>query len=130
MADNGRAAGVLTNWQARFVAALLEAPTVADAAAAAGIGERTAYRYLDDPAVKGELQARHDAMIGAAARRLSHEMDVALDVLHEIMVDAASPPTPRVSAARAVLDAGLRYAELVSLAGRVSALEEKVAERE
>jgi len=57
-------------------------------------------------------------------------MDVALDVLHEIMVDAASPPTPRVSAARAVLDAGLRYAELVSLAGRVSALEEKVAERE
>jgi hypothetical protein len=50
MADNGTRA--VSTRQRRFVAALVAAPTVRDAAAAADIGETTAWRYLQDPGVR------------------------------------------------------------------------------
>jgi len=46
-------------------------------------------------------------------------------VLSEVMGDAAAHPGARVSAARAVLESGLRLAELVSLSERVTELERR-----
>jgi phage terminase small subunit len=45
----------LTRQQRRFVAALLTARTVAEAAQAVGVTERTGLRYLAHPAVKRAL---------------------------------------------------------------------------
>jgi len=56
------------------------------------------------------------------SRRLAEEMGAALDELCAIMRTGASEAA-RVSAARAVLGSGLRLAELVTLAERVSELE-------
>ena len=126
MAENG----TLTRNQKRFVAALLEAPNVRAAAEAANIGERTAWTYLADPAVKGELATHQDAVLGDAARRLAREMGAALDVLCEIMADKGATDAARVSAARAVLDSGLRLAELVTLADRVAELEQRLEAKE
>ncbi len=108
--------------------ALLEAPSIRAAAEAASIGERTAWTYLSDPDVKAELAARQDAVLGEAARRLAREMGAALDVLCAIMRDASATDAARVSAARAVLDSGLRLSELVSLSDRVAALEERMGD--
>jgi phage terminase small subunit len=112
--------------QRRFVAALVANATVRDAAAAAEIGERTAWRYLQQPAVKKALAERQDVVLAHVSRRLATEMGAALDVLGSIMRDRAASDAARVSAARAVLDSGLKLAELVSLAERVTLLEERV----
>jgi len=53
-------------------------------------------------------------------------MGGALDVLVAIMRDSQCQPGPRVSAARAVLECGLKLAELVTLAERVSELEKRL----
>ena len=118
----------LNSRQRRFVAALVACPTVRDAATAAKIGERTAWRYLGEPSVKRALAERQTAVLGHASRRLAREMGKAMDVLVEIKRDEEASDSSRVSAARAVLDSGLRLAELVTLAERVAALEESMEE--
>lgn len=67
-------------------------------------------------------------MLGHASRRLAREMGKAMDVLVEIMRDEEASDSSRVSAARAVLDSGLRLAELVTLAERVAAIEDRMEE--
>ncbi len=109
------------------MAAALSAPTLREAAHLAGVSEPTAWRYLRAPAVRQELAARQDDILGHVARRLASEMGAALDVLSEVMEDTAAHPGARVSAARAILETGLRLAELVTLSERVAALERIVA---
>jgi hypothetical protein len=111
-----------------MVTAMLSSPTIKDAAKAAGVSERTAWRYSQHPSVKRALAARQDTLLGHASRRLATEMGAAMDVLVTIMRDEDASDGARVSAARAVLDSGLRLAELVTLAERVAALEEKMGE--
>ena len=113
--------------QRRFIGQLLTAPTVRRAAEASGVSERTAWRYLRAPAVRRELAERQDGILGHVARRLASEMGAALDVLSSIMEDEEANAAPRVSAARAILESGLRLAELVTLSERVAALERIVA---
>lgn len=116
----------LTARQRRFVGALLAAPSVRAAAEVAGCAESSAWRWLGDAAVRDELARRQDGILGHVARRLASEMGEALDVLHSVMCDPEAADAPRVSAARAVLESGLRLAELVTLAERVADLERRV----
>lgn len=118
----------LSTRQRRFVASAVVAPTVREAARSAGVGETTAWRYLADPAVRAALVERQDGVLAHVARRLASEMSDALDVLHGVMTDASANDGPRVSAARAVLESGLRLAELVTLAERVSVLERRASD--
>ena len=67
------------------------------------------------------------ASASRVARRVACQMGTALDVLSEVMEDTAAHPGARVSAARAVLESGLRLAELVSLSERVAELERIVS---
>ena len=119
MADSGG----LTRRQARFIAALFECASVGDAARLAGISERSASRYLADSGVRAELLERQSGMLAAASARLVAGMPASADVLIAIQSDSTVAPAVRVSAARAVLGAGLRLAELYTLAERVSELE-------
>ena len=117
----------LTGKQRRFAMALIAAPTVDDAAELAGISQRTAYRYLQTPEVRRAVASNHDVVLGEVARRLAREMGGALDVLVGVMRDKSAPGSTRVSAARGVLDAGLRLTEMVTLAQRVADLEASLA---
>lgn len=118
----------LSTRQRRFVIAMVGSATVREAAHSAGIAEVTAWRYLRDAKVRAALAERQDAVLGHVSRRLAAEMGAALDVLCSIMRNTAATDAARVSAARAVLDSGLRLAELVTLAERVAELEERMAE--
>jgi hypothetical protein len=120
MAGNDR----LNRRQRRFVAAVLAAPTIEAAAKAARISERTAYRYLKDPAVRHALELALDDALGQVTRRAVDEMTPALHTLARIHRDRETPPAQRVSAARAILDAGPKLREAFDLAERVTALEE------
>lgn len=129
MASNGRRAE-LSRRQRRFIAALLAAPTVEEAASSAGIGERTAYRYLGDPSVKRALSQALDGALSLATRQTVNAMTKALDTLETIHVDDEAPASARVSAARAILDTGLRLREVLDIAERLTELEERLEETE
>jgi len=116
----------LTARQRRFVAALLAAPTVLDAAAAASISETTAWRYLASPAVQAELSARCDVVLTQVSAGLVADMQEARAVLVEAMRDPEAAPGVRVRAALGVLDAGLRVLDSLLLARRVAVLETRL----
>lgn len=114
--------------QKRFVAALLAAPTVTEAAIQAGVSEKTAWRYLANPAVQGELTARCDVVLTQVSAGLVADMSEARQVLMEAMRDPTNPPGVRVRAALGVLDAGLRVLETLALVRRVATIESMLQE--
>lgn len=113
----------LSTRQRKFVAALLSNPTIETAAEAAGIHKRTAHRYLADPAVRRALGQELDNLMGQTTRLVVRAMTSALATLQQIHTDPEAPTSARVSAARAILDAGPRLREALDLAERVAALE-------
>jgi len=116
--------------QQRFITAMLTARTIADAARQAGIGERTAHRYLDHPGVRAALDLAFDRSLSHATRQSAAGMAQALDLLHTILADAAAPLTARIAAARVLLLAGPRLHETVALTQRVATIENEMKEEE
>jgi hypothetical protein len=108
------------------VAALLSNPTIEAAAEAAGIHRRTAHRYLDEPNVRQVLGRELDDLMGQATRLTVRAMTSALATLQRIHTDPEAPTSSRVSAARAILDAGPKLREALDLADRVALLEENL----
>jgi hypothetical protein len=86
----------------RLALELAAGKTVADAAAAAYVSERTAYRRLDDAEFRGRLTALRGEMIDRATGRLSDAATKAVDRLVALL-DAESE-TVRLGAARSILE--------------------------
>lgn len=120
----------LTPRQRRFVTAMLTARTIAEAAAAVGVTERTGLRYLSLPDVKAALAAALDDALGQVARLAVAAMTEALETLESIHQDANAPAGARVSAARAVFEGGPKLREARVLADRMSEIETKLAQLE
>lgn len=112
----------LTAQQRAFVVALF-GHTVEGAAAEVGISPRTAWRWLAQAHVKEAVQQAQQEALQAVTRQAVQAMSEALGVLQEVAADRQSPTGARVSAARAILENALRFAETVDLSERVSALE-------
>jgi hypothetical protein len=105
----------LTRKQEVAIAALLTAPTIAEAAHAASISEPTLWRWLQrEDFQTAYRQARREAVSQALAylQRVAGE---AVDTLRAVMQDAQKPASARVSAARAVLELAIRGVELEDL---------------
>src|SRR5689334_2224655 len=84
----GRGRGTTGRGPAREVAAGLLAGglTIKDAAAQAGVGERTLRRWLDeDPEFKATVGRLRSEAVGAAMARLSATMTAAADVLKGLL---------------------------------------------
>ena len=124
---NDRNGQELTALKQRFVSALLVHNTIADAAAALGISERTAHRYMKDAAVRAALFSAQQEVLRAACQRALQETMRALSVLVDIASDAMAPAAARVSAARTIIDAATKLYDVANLTERVRALEQKVA---
>jgi len=116
--------------QRRFVAALMTARTIEDAATIAGVTKRTGMRYLADPNVRAAVNEAQAQALAQVTRQAVQAMTEALDVLRGIASDEDAPSGSRVSAARAILENGLRYNEAVTLAERVSELEARMEVQE
>jgi hypothetical protein len=113
----------LTPKQTRAVLALLEQPTLKDAAKAAGVGEATLHRWLKDEAFKAEyMQARREAVRQSIAH-LQSATGEAVTCLRAVMNSNSASDAAKVSAARAVLELSIKSVEIEDLAERVKQLE-------
>jgi hypothetical protein len=89
---------VLTPKQRRALAALLASPTLAAAAAIAGVNVKTLTRWLTQPAFIAGLKEAQTSVIDAAGRRLLQGLDQALDTLSNLMISAESESVKRAAA--------------------------------
>ena len=122
MTGNGR----LTGRQERALWALLSEPSIAAAAQAAGIGERTLHRWLDDPGFQDAYYDARRQAVGQAVARLQRAACTAVDTLEAVMADLTAPAAARVSAAKVVLEQ-VRAESLEDQEQRITELEALVA---
>src|SRR5690606_12384514 len=117
----------LTPSQEKAIIALLAEPSLARAAAACGIGERTLYRWLREPAFRSAYrQARREAFSHAIALTQRYA-PLAVQTLGKVMADDSAPHTARVQAATSLLRFGRDGVELEDLQERLEALEAQMA---
>ena len=90
-----------------LLASLISGATVSEAAKAAGVAERTAYRRLADVRFREQLAAAGADVVEAARARIQVAAAKAADTAIELMEDGY-PPQVRLAAARSVL--GLAFA--------------------
>lgn len=97
--------------QAKALDALLTHPSKAEAAKAAHIATRTLSKYLAEPEFQAEYRKAIGELVGDASDRLKVAMSPAIETLHDICADELEPSSTRITAARALLDFGLKYSE-------------------
>lgn len=122
MADNGNPLAI-SGRQRKAIAALLSSKNVPEAASAAGMGERTLYRYMGDPAFRLALADAEGEAIDGATRRLLAMQDLAIDTISEVLRDSASSAGVKIRAAGQVLDYLLKLRELRNIEQRLVLLE-------
>lgn len=114
----------LTPKQRRGVAAMLASPTITAAALQVGVTEKTLDRWLTKPAFIAELKAAQAGVIDRAGSRLIKGLDLALDVLVDVM--ARGNANERRQAAVSWLNNCFTIREQTDLERRLSALEKQV----
>ena len=117
----------LSRNQERAIAALLVHPTMLKAAAAAGVGEVTLWRWLQIPGFKEQYRLARREAVSQAVGHIQGACSVAVVALTDISQDVNCPASARVSAARTVLELALKGVELEDLAVRVEELESQVS---
>ena len=113
----------LNHKQQKAIAALLSSRNVEEAAKAAGVGERTLWRWMSEPEFAMELTHAEARAIDAATRRLVQLQEGAVDTLQAVLDDRKLAPSIRLRAAAAVLDYLLKLRELRNVEARLGALE-------
>ena len=123
MAHRGRA-----NADDRLAAELAAGKTVRDAATAAGIAERTAFRRLTDPAFKTRVREARSGMLRTAAGRLADGMTEAAGVLRSLLTHANAHI--RHKAAVKIIELCVKVTELSELEEQVDELSARLNEIE
>jgi hypothetical protein len=112
----------LSTRQRRGLASLMTSRTIPEAAQAAGVTERTFYRWLVLPAFAAELKTRQAGIIDQAAGRLVQELSKAIETLAELR-DGAKGEGVRRQAASELIDKCFAIREQTDLEKRLSDLE-------
>lgn len=103
--------------------ALLTNPTKERAAEAAGITSKTLRGYLADPEFQAEYKKAFADLVEDATRKVQQTLEPAVAALREIMEDRSENGQVRVSAARSVLEYGLKMTEQTDILTRIQELE-------
>lgn len=119
---------MLTPKQQRAIRALLEHKSVGKAAESIGVGERTLFRWLADPAFRQALTEAESDLLDAATRRLLTLQESAISTLEQVLA-ASDNDSVRLRAASVVLDHLLKLRELRDVERRLTALEQAAAGR-
>jgi hypothetical protein len=110
-----------------LLAALAAGSTVEDAAKAAGLSSRTAYRRLADPGFARRLAQTRDELISNALGELVDCASEAVATLRALL--SASDERVRLGAAKSTLEQLLRLRETLTLSQRLAALERSLQAR-
>lgn len=103
--------------------------TKREAAKAAGIAESTLREYLKQPEFQAAYREAVQDLLTAATRKAQRGFAPALDALLAIVSDDAQQPTARISAARAILEFGLKLTETTDIFADVQEIERILKER-
>ena len=110
-----------------LVTALAFGATVENAARKAGVGERTAYRRLADPAFQARVdQARREAVLRTAGMLTGAALG-SVKTLVDLQQDVSVPASVRRGAARDVLDMAVKYRESAEMEQRLAAIEDRLS---
>jgi hypothetical protein len=109
------------------VVALLAAPSLSEAAAQCGIGERTLRRWRGQPAFVAEYSRARQELLEAATGQLRASMTGAVAVLVRIANEPSAPHAARVAAAARLLELGFYAHRVEDLAARLEKLEKERA---
>lgn len=113
--------------QQQAIAALIEYPTMKEAAKTVGIGEVTLFRWMQDQEFQRAYRRAKKQVVDQAISRLQQVSREAVEALRAVMNDADKPPSARVTAAKAVLDMSIKAIEIEDLEARINALEQKLS---
>lgn len=108
-----------------FVAALAAGATQAEAAAAAGISERTVRRRLEHQDLARRVVEERSRLVSNTAARLTGLAGTAVDALGELLA-ADVPPAVRLRASLGVLEAARVWRECGEVEERITAIEAEV----
>jgi hypothetical protein len=111
----------LSSKQHKAIAVLMASTTIATAAKAAGVEDRTIYRWLDEPAFDAAYRAARREAVKIATARLQQVGGAAVVVLCQLMANGTQ--AIKLSAAKTVLDLAIKAIELEDIAARLAALE-------
>lgn len=106
-----------------LLAELVGGASITEAARAASVGRATAQRRLRDPAFQARLAAARAELVTWLTTALTADGELARQTLRNVCERGISE-TAKVTAARALLDAGERHRAALDLLARVARLEE------
>ena len=110
--------------QQRTVIALLTCKTVAEAARAAQVSERSIYKWLKMVDFRQALSLAEGELIDQAVRRLLRLQDLSIDTIEAMLGDADASQAVRLRASQLVLEITLKLREQRDVEQRLSALEQ------
>ena len=105
--------------------ALLEQPTIVEAAKSAGVHKATLYKWLKEPGFQGAYRESRREALRLATARLQQTSSEAVEALKEIVGDRSQQGASRVGAARVILDYAAKMTELEDFGERLARLEER-----
>ena len=117
----------MTRKQEQAIACLLTASSIAEAAAQAGVNQRTLFRWLKDATFQAAYCTARRQVVQHAMGQVQQAANEAVTSLRTIMLDDTAPASARVSAAKMVLDLGIKTVEIENLEARLAALEARWA---
>ena len=118
---------MLTPRQQRGLAALLEAPTIQQAAMKSKISHQCLRRWLaSDREFREKYTEAMNALVRDAADSLRKNMSVAIQVMADVMTNESASPQIRLNAADAVMRNGLKFIEMQDILQRLAQIEERI----
>ena len=115
---------MLTPNQRRALAARLACKTRTEAARQCGLSLRTLQDYEKIPEFAEALERGRREALADAAHRIAAGYSETVDALQDIVQNPDTPDASRVAAARALLEYGLKYAEMTDINKSLDKLEE------
>lgn len=119
----------LSRNQEKAIAALLSNTSIPEAAKEAGIGERTLWRWLKIESFQGAYRKARQEVVRQAVAQVQKAMSEAVDTLRGVMSNSEAPASARVSAAKVIIDMGIKAVEIEDLDARVTDIEKLIKEK-
>ncbi|MBP0726776.1 hypothetical protein J5Y03_16580 [Bacillus sp. RG28] len=117
---------ILDAKQEKAIIALINEPTITRAARAAGIGETTLYRWLQEEGFNKEYRSVRKQALSQTIARLQTGTTKAAETLEEVMDDKEASSSSRVTASKTVLEMAFKAYELEELASKMDDLEKRL----
>jgi hypothetical protein len=105
------------------ILALLSEPTIGKAALKADVGERTLYRWLEEPEFMATYRTARRHAFRQAISLTQKYAPMAVNELAKIIMDKSTPASAKVAAIATMLKFSRESLELDDLAARLEALE-------